>query len=321
MWRQESQQLNCNHRPLHWLKSSIACCHKLPINQSHSCGSMHSGIWNVVRGTRVGRNEHQNGGDCWSAGIFTTSPGFAENGAKKRKYPMSCRLFGEHRKATGTQITTRYDQDLGNSISKCTTPLTSDLWPGEGPVKCIFPSTVTLRDESVWCAKPMTPLSASQLLQQQQLCPRTGGHRPHKIGVTPPTQRQTMERVSGMTSRCPRTKTVRAGLQFPLRTHTWTVPLTHRSVCVSWADAPAAPRQPREARWASDVTAPLLEKHMSHGWKKWKKKTLSGWRCCAACPSTPHFSTFVLKRRVAAALIQCSLCMVVLFNICLCNFS
>lgn len=167
---------------------------------------------------------------------------------------------------------------------------TSDLSTSERPVKCIFPSTVTLRGESVWCAEPMTPLSASQLLQQQQLCPRTGGHRPHKLGVTPPTQRQTMERVSGMTSRCPRTKTVRAGLQFPLRTHTWTVPLTHRSVCVSWADAPAAPRQPREARWASDVTAPLLEKHMSHGWKKWRKKKNSFWVAMLRC--LPVHATF-----------------------------
>ncbi len=72
---------------------------------------------------------------------FHTQPslGFTENGPKKRKYPESgsCveenallisevrgewgRLFRDDRKTTVTQITTRYNQDLQNTISEHTT--------------------------------------------------------------------------------------------------------------------------------------------------------------------------------------------------------
>ncbi len=64
------------------------------------------------------------------------SLGFTENGLKKRKYPVSgscvddnALLMSEEngqtvrddRKTTVTQITTRYNQDLQNTISECTT--------------------------------------------------------------------------------------------------------------------------------------------------------------------------------------------------------
>ncbi len=77
----------------------------------------------------------------WSTGIFTPRPplGLTENGPKKRKYPVSgscvdkkClvdvrgqrrmgRLVKDDRKATLTQITTRYNQCMQNTISECTT--------------------------------------------------------------------------------------------------------------------------------------------------------------------------------------------------------
>ncbi len=65
-------------------------------------------------------------------------PWCRENGPKKRNYPVSgscvdenallmsevrgeCRLVRDDRKATVTQITTRYDQDMQNTISEHTT--------------------------------------------------------------------------------------------------------------------------------------------------------------------------------------------------------
>lgn len=57
--------------------------------------------------------------------IYSDFHNLSENGAKRSKHAVSCGLFGEHRKATGTQITTRYHQDLSNSISECAKPLTS----------------------------------------------------------------------------------------------------------------------------------------------------------------------------------------------------
>ncbi len=72
---------------------------------------------------------------------FHTQPslGFTENGPKKRKYPVSgscvdennlvdvrgqrrmCRLVRDDRKTTITQITTRYNQGMQNTISEHTT--------------------------------------------------------------------------------------------------------------------------------------------------------------------------------------------------------
>ncbi len=52
------------------------------------------------------------------------SLGFTENGLKKRKYPVSRgqrrmgRLVRDYRKATVTQITTRYNQGMQNTISE-----------------------------------------------------------------------------------------------------------------------------------------------------------------------------------------------------------
>ncbi len=78
--------------------------------------------------------------NCWSTEIFTHIPslGFTENDPKKRKYPVSgsCvdenallmsgqrrmgRLVRDDRKATVTQITTRYNQGMQNTISEHTT--------------------------------------------------------------------------------------------------------------------------------------------------------------------------------------------------------
>ncbi len=75
--------------------------------------------------------------NCWSTGT-QPSLGFTENGPKKRKYPVSgscvdggrkClvdvrgqrrmdRLVRDDRKATVTQITTRYNQGMQNTISE-----------------------------------------------------------------------------------------------------------------------------------------------------------------------------------------------------------
>ncbi len=75
--------------------------------------------------------------NCWST-YFHTQPSlaFTENGPKKRKYPVSpvvwtkmpcwCQrrmgwLVRDDRKTTVTQINTRYNQGMQNTISECTT--------------------------------------------------------------------------------------------------------------------------------------------------------------------------------------------------------
>lgn len=118
----------------------------------------------------------------------------------------------------------------------------------------------------------MTWLLAWQLLQQR-FCPRSGGHRPHKAGVTPPTQRQTMERVSGMmTSRCPRSETVSGWTPVsPQSAHLNRTADSQICVCVLGRRpcSPTAAKRGTLSLWSH----PLLEKHMSHGWKKEEKNS------------------------------------------------
>ncbi len=76
--------------------------------------------------------------NCWSTGIFTQQPslGFTKNGLKISRERQLCgrkclvdvrgqrrmnRLVRDDRKTTLTQITTRYNQDLQNTISEHTT--------------------------------------------------------------------------------------------------------------------------------------------------------------------------------------------------------
>ncbi len=68
--------------------------------------------------------------NCWSTGIFKHNHllGFTENGPKNRKCLVDVRgqrrmgrLVRDDRKATVTQITTRYNQVMQNTISERTT--------------------------------------------------------------------------------------------------------------------------------------------------------------------------------------------------------